>query len=540
MHRYRRTLTNAGDHITGAVRASPWRVAWLSVAVVVWAAVYWYDVGYSLAVWDESIYAASARLVVDQGYVLVPHVQGGLGSTSPHPFLEKPPLVIWLEAVGIALFGPTEAAVRLQGQLFILGAAGVVYALGERLRSPRVGGLSAVVFLTTPQLFEGINGGRTAGTDPALLFFGSLALALVWIAVTESRDRLLVAAGVAGGLAAMSKGLAVGFYVLAGLPLGWLALTRCARRYLLAGLGAALVVGGWWPAVAWFLYGDLFWQEFVLTEVLQPGGSAARGVGVAYLRILPWAFGPWLYLLGPVGAALGYAVWQRGSDTEWTCYRWLWWWAVVVFVVVLLVGEHTWYVMPVYTPLAVLVGWGLSLAISGDRIARVAVVLGTVATLVFSYRTVSLHYGLVVATGGGAVAVAWSLRGIVADLRPPELKPVLYGLLVVSVAVGAILLTIPAFGSGESGVQRSLGTAADDRVDDGVLLVGPNVSASLFPLGFYSGARLERTGVAELRSGPPGQYVVLTNNTTQSLERPHAVVERATDGQKTWLLVQLA
>ncbi len=517
-----------------AARYRP-RIAWLSVAVVIWATIYWYDVTHSLAVYDESIYAASARLAVEQGYVLYPHIQGGLGGVAPHPFLEKPPLVIWLQAVSIAALGPTEAAIRLPSQLSLLGAAGVVYTLGDRLRSHRVGGISALVFLTTPQLFEGMNGGRTGGTDPVLLFFGSLSLALVWIAVTESRDWLLVAAGVAGGLAAMAKGPAVGFYVLAGLPLGWLVLKNCDLRYLLAGLGAALVVGGWWPVLAWITYGDLFLQEILFTEVVQPGSSAAHGVGFAYLEMLPWAFGPWLYLLPLVAAPLGYTVWTEGTDAERFLYCWLWWWAAIVFVVVLVVGEHTWYVMPIYTPLALLVGWGVSIAIMGNGAARAAVVLGTVATLLFSYRSVNIHYTLVVVTGGAAIVLAWPLREVRDSIQPPELRPVFRVLLLACVTVGSILLMVPVLDGGGSGVQRSLGQSADDRMDGNeVLLTGPNISGSLFPLGFYSGSRLEPA--RHFDSAQSGQLAVV--NSTQSIDRSYVVVKTAKNHRRHWVLVR--
>jgi len=66
--------------------------------------------------------------------------------------------------------------------------------------------------------------------------------------------------------------------------------------------------------------------------VAQPASTSAQGVPLEYVRMLPWAFGPWLYLLVPVGLAVGLAV-RDGSRTDWRLVAWLWWWAESVFVV---------------------------------------------------------------------------------------------------------------------------------------------------------------------------------------------------------------
>jgi len=525
-------------HVADRPRPSRSTVVWLGALLSLWAVVYLRRLDTPLAVYDEGIYAASARLLLRTGSVLVPRIQGGLGGIEPHLFLEKPPLVIWLQAGSIALLGPTELAVRLPSVLFVLGTALLVFWWGARVVSRRAGGFAAVVFLATPHVFEGMNGGRDGATDPALVFFGTLSLALLWVGLTDRRGRYVVAAGVAGGLAALVKGVAVFTFVAAAVGLLVAYRDRVQIRPVVAAAGAALLVGGWWPALMWARFGERFVRPFLLDQVVGRAAESSVAFGTGYLTTLPWSFGPWLYLLGPLAVAVALAVRRTGDRSERVFAAWLGAWAALVFGVFALVGNHLWYVLPAYVPLALLVGWGLALTVEGDLPARVGVVAGTLATLFLSYRTASVHYPLVVLVGGALVALAPTLSSAASrfglDAYPDAVRAVAACWLVLFAAG----LTVPMYEFGGAYTQRSLGESIDQRTaGDATVHIGPGVGGGLYPLSFYAGRTFSTANASQLDSDREVRLAVVTNRTLAGLNRSHTAVRGGAGPGGNWSVV---
>jgi 4-amino-4-deoxy-L-arabinose transferase-like glycosyltransferase len=96
-------------------------------------------------------------------------------------FHAKPPLTIWLVALGVKIFGVSEIAGRLP--LAFMGIAGAMatYGIGARLRSPRAGLFAAMVLLASPlwifqsrQITSDIGGAAGA----AIAVYGMIGL--VW------------------------------------------------------------------------------------------------------------------------------------------------------------------------------------------------------------------------------------------------------------------------------------------------------------------------------------------------------------------------
>ena len=510
---------------------------WLGAIIAVWAIVYLRRLTTALAVWDESIYAASARLLLRNGAVLTPHVQGGLGGVGPHLFLEKPPLAIWIQAVSIALLGPTEIAARLPSVLFVLGTAVLVFVLGRGVVSRRTGGFAAMVFLATPHLFEGMNGGRDGATDPALVFFGTLALAMLWFGLSEEREGYVVAAGAAGGLAALTKGIAVGTFALAAIGLLVSFRRRVSFRAVLAGGGLAVLVGGWWPLLMWSRYGDAFVTSFLLDQVVSRASESSVAFGTAYFTTLPWSFGPWLYLLCPLAIAIGMAV-RRSDDLQVRVFAgWLACWAILVFGLFAVVGNHLWYVLPAYVPLSLLVGWGLALAVDGDRLARLGVAVGTLATLALSYRTQVVHYPVLVLGGGLLVVLAPTVAKYAArlDERYPATLRVVATCWLVLFAVG---LTAPMYEFGGAYGQRTVGQAVDAQVpEDATIHVGQHVGSGLYPLSFYAGRPFTAANMSTLETDDRVRYALVTNGTEAQLQRAHTTVRGASTARGNWSVV---
>lgn len=121
------------------------------------------------------------------------------------PFLEKPPLSIWLDALGIRLLGPTPLAVRLAS-----ACAGLVTALAlfwqlRRLQQPPVTAWIAGLLLVTMAQFW--SNARQVGED--VLLTAGVTVCLLGFLEAHMRHTLggwlLYAAGLA--IATLSKGM---------------------------------------------------------------------------------------------------------------------------------------------------------------------------------------------------------------------------------------------------------------------------------------------------------------------------------------------
>ena len=80
------------------------------------------------ALWepDEGRYAEVAREMVVSGDYVTPR-------NDWVRYFEKPPLVYWLTAASLKVFGTNELAVRAQAAIFSAGQVGLTEALGETL-----------------------------------------------------------------------------------------------------------------------------------------------------------------------------------------------------------------------------------------------------------------------------------------------------------------------------------------------------------------------------------------------------------------------
>lgn len=287
--------------------------------------VFLYGLGYApLVTWDEAIYASVARLMAHEGFWTIPqlyfHPQTSV--VELQPFLETPPLVFWLQGASVAVFGATRFAVRLPVALFAVLTAVLVFHVGTHLYDRVAGFVAAIVFVTTPLVFAGSHGGRSGSTDIPLVFFGSLFVYLTWRSLSEERTDLLPYVGLAAGLAVLTKGFASGVFVLVVLPLvvsKWrVFLTK--QTATMVGVVAALILP--WATYAWVRYREEFVYQLFLqqvvgratgTEFTATEGTLFAFMRYPYVRTLPAAFDPWIFLLLPAVAVACYRGWRRDA-----------------------------------------------------------------------------------------------------------------------------------------------------------------------------------------------------------------------------------
>lgn len=123
------------------------------------------------------------------------------------PFLEKPPLSLWLDATAIDLFGGELWAVRLVSALAGLSCVMLLYAMLRRMGRPVALAWTAAAMLATMASFW--DNARQVGEDALLTLGVTLALLAFYQASRHTRlhigSWLMFAAGIA--IATLSKGV---------------------------------------------------------------------------------------------------------------------------------------------------------------------------------------------------------------------------------------------------------------------------------------------------------------------------------------------
>ena len=162
-----------------------------------------------LQAWDEAIYAVRAEGILRFGGFLdqTPFAIGGLYSSF------HPPLYVWLTSLSFALFGVTEFAARFFSAFFGGLTILVIYRIGRNLQSKHLGFLAAMIYALNPFVTVFARQGQF---DTTLVFFLSLCILLYQRMEADNRVRSALLAGLALGLALMTK-----LFVGLGVPLAY-------------------------------------------------------------------------------------------------------------------------------------------------------------------------------------------------------------------------------------------------------------------------------------------------------------------------------
>jgi 4-amino-4-deoxy-L-arabinose transferase-like glycosyltransferase len=162
--------------------------------------------------WDEINFAESAREMIVTGNFSQVQIDF-------HPFLEKPPLFFWMQAISMKLFGINEFAARFPNAVIGIFTLVILYFTGKRLYDEKFGLIWALAYLGSflPHLYF-----KSGIIDPFFNFF--IFLSVIFIAASirkkEEKRGLKYAffAGISIGIATLTKGpvglLVVGISVL--------------------------------------------------------------------------------------------------------------------------------------------------------------------------------------------------------------------------------------------------------------------------------------------------------------------------------------
>ncbi|MCK9418390.1 MAG: glycosyltransferase family 39 protein [Nitrospirae bacterium] len=313
-----------------------------------------------LSVPDEGRYVEIPREMVASGNYLTPR----LNSVK---YFEKPVFFYWLEAFSIKLFGLNEFTLRLWPALFALFGCLAVAVAGARLFGRRTGLLSAAV-LATSLLYYGLSRAIILDMPVSILLTLGLLSFLMGIHEAPGLKRRLYLWGfyAFAALAVLTKGL-IGIIIPGMVTGAWILLLGEWRMlktlYIPSGLALFLLIAAPWHIMVGMANPE-FYQFYFIHEHFQRFLTKVHG------RYQPfWYFMP-IVLLGlfPWSAFLVQAIkhsvpstWRERHEHRDALFLMLW--AGLVFLFFSASGSKLApYILPVFPPLALLIGRYLAAA----------------------------------------------------------------------------------------------------------------------------------------------------------------------------------
>ncbi|HEX8961079.1 MAG TPA: glycosyltransferase family 39 protein [Geobacteraceae bacterium] len=310
---------------------------------------------------DEGRYAEIPREMLERCDFITPllnHVK----------YFEKPPLHYWLTALSMSIFGQNEFAARFAGASMGLVAVILTYHAGRKLFGRREG-LCAALILGTCNGF--LVQARLNITDMTLTCTLSAALAFFIVAAREGEKRKGLyyhASYVCAGLAVLAKGL-IGIVFPGAIVFLWLLLARrwrCLKEMRLAtGIPLFLAV-----TAPWFVLVSLrnpeFARFFFIHEHFERFTSTVHGRYQPFWFFVPVLLGtmlPWSLF---IPAALR-GTWRERLEEFGESRLYLAIWAVFIFLFFSKSNSKLVpYILPVFPPLALLMGHALARAFDGE------------------------------------------------------------------------------------------------------------------------------------------------------------------------------
>ncbi len=299
---------------------------------------------------DETRYAWIAQDMLDRGAWLSPELNG-------LPYTSKPPPFFWLVAATSGVTGDVDGAARLVSILAAAATTGCVFAIGRRLLGSRAALLGAAALLTMVRPAWTL---RQALLDPTVTLASTAAVLLL----LRSEGPGATPASALGWRAGAGLLTGLGFVVKGPVTLLGPLLVGLARWRRAPGAGPGQAVAALLATAApAALLGALFWSVGALDRGLEVGSPALRHTAglvdkvngpLFYLQRVWTDFLPWWPLLPAAGLLALRA--PRGHPLR-LLLAWL---GVGLAVMSCIPAKRQIYLLPLYPPLALLVGAALA------------------------------------------------------------------------------------------------------------------------------------------------------------------------------------
>ena len=300
---------------------------------------------------DEGRYAEIPREMLERGDLITP-------TLNYVHYFEKPPLLYWVNAVSLKLFGFNEFAARLPSALCGLQTILVTYAVARRLYGKQTALIAAVILGTSAGF---VIQSRIILTDMLLTFCLTASLGSFIIAAENDKADCSIFPWYFfyffSALAVMTKGL-IGLVFPAGIILLYLLHTRewvvLREMRLPSGLLLFAIT-----AVPWFVAVSLknpeFARFFFIHEHFERFTTTVHGrhqpfwffIPVLAATMLPWSF----FIPGAIQRA-----WQERRSIDGRVGIFLLIWAGLIFLFFSKSNSKLIpYILPIFPPLAILV-----------------------------------------------------------------------------------------------------------------------------------------------------------------------------------------
>lgn len=283
--------------------------------------------------WDEGIYSQLGVEMRASGNLLTPTWNGDV-------WLEKPPAVAWVTALGQSIVGDLELGSRLLMPLFAAITLFGIYQIGNYFGGTLMGAMS-MAMLGYFDLFLART--RAVNTDGMLLAGITL---LIWFLLKGSSS-LKVALAIT--LAVFAKGPAGLLAIIIALPLFW----HKPKKYLLAIAGYCAIFILPWHIYQYIVNGATFYTPYLLEQVLR-----RATVPIEFHLESRWFYFVHLYRDLGLGilvvAALGLMLTRRPTLL-------LAWWTLAPLAIFTLAKTRLpWYILPAYPGIALLVAHAIT------------------------------------------------------------------------------------------------------------------------------------------------------------------------------------